>query len=318
MISRIVVGLALCLAPPVFADVPDRLEAAFRGWVADVGATRAVMTVRRAGQPVRDVAIGMEPAEPVEFASLAKAITAACVAELIAQGVWQEDTTSRDVLGYGMQGVSLAGLLTHSAGLGPDRTQKTMWMRLFQPDAPQDWAARSALERDKQTQSPGSYSYNNENYAILGAMIAAQSGQNYQDYCTQAVLAPAGVDTARASQVTGAFLPFGGWQMSVQDYAAFHWHSFGPSGRIGAAPEAWPSIDVRGGAEYGMGMFQRKMRGRYNYWHFGLLCFPARFNGGAYAVIWQETYSVVAAYDACVDFDQMGALDAALGKAVFQ
>jgi hypothetical protein len=106
--------------------------------------------------------------------------------------------------------------------------------------------------------------------------------------------------------------------MSVQDYARLmHW-AYGPQGMIGKAPQDWPQAQMGGGAFYGVGMTQRRFRGAMNYWHFGGLCFPKRLNIGSYAVRWMADWSVVVAYDRCVDWDAMTRLDNVLARAVFQ
>lgn len=315
----LVLALLTGLLPvPATADVAARVEAAFVGWARDVGATEAAITLRRGGVPVHDAAIGMAMDRPVELASVSKAITAVCAATLMESGVWDGATTSREVLGFGPEGITLAGLMTHSAGIGPDRTQWMMWLWLGRPDTHAARATAIALTRPEQSGQAGRYLYNNENYAILGEMIAAQTGQSYVDYCTQAVLRPAGVTTAQPSPHTGSFLPYGGWRMSLQDYAAFHWHAFGPEGIIGRDPSGWPSAPVQGGMSYGVGTFQRPMAGTFNFWHFGALCFPGRLNIGAFAVIWMQDWSLVAAYNVCPTGPEAAKLDQMLAKAVFQ
>ena len=299
-------------------SVPDRLEVAFRTWLAEAGATRAVMSIWRGGVPQRDVGIGMDAAEPVELASLSKAVTALCAAHLVETGVWSKKTSVREVLGRGPDRLTLEALLTHASGVGPDETQLAMqgWL-----DTEEDRAtavAKTALQRKQQDGTPGQFAYNNENYGILGAMIAAETGRDYVDFCAGAVLVPAGVTTASPSPRTGAMAAWGGWEMSAHDYARLmHW-AYGPGGKIGRAPDRWPAADMGGGAFYGMGMTQRAFRGAMNYWHFGSLCFPGRLEAGSYAVSWMGDWSVVVAYDACVDWEAMFRLDGALAGAVFQ
>lgn len=310
--------LAAIVAQIAAADVPDRLEQAFRRWTAEVAAPRAVLTIWRGGVRERDVAIGMAPRKPVGLASLSKAVTAVCAARMIDTGVWSAKTTSREVLKFGPPGLTVAALMTHSAGLGPDQTQALMplWLDTRPDRAP--LATEIALKRAAQTARRGKYSYNNENYAILGQMIAARTGRAYAPYCKKLVLDPAGVTTARLSPRLGGMGPFGGWQMSVQDYARFmHW-AYGPRGLIGANPARWPRSAMGGGAFYGVGMIQRRFRGGMNYWHFGAACFPGRLNLGSYAVRWLREWSVVVAYDACVDGAAMGRLDHLLSRAVFR
>lgn len=316
---RMLALIALLGATPLRADpVANRLEVAFQVWVQEVGASRAAMSIWRGGQPVRDVGIGMDAAAPVELASLSKAITALCVAQLIETGTWSKRTSIREVLGRGPGDITVEALLTHASGLGPDQTQG--WMRRW-VDSAEDRAAevtKRALERESQSGTRGQYAYNNENYAVLGAMIAAETGQAHSNYCAKTVLLPAGVTTGGPSPRTGGMAAWGGWQMNVQDYARLLNWAYGPGGKIGRAPDRWPQADMGGGAFYGVGMTQRAFRGAMNYWHFGSLCLPKGPNVGAYAVSWMGDWSVVVAYDACVDWDAMVALDGALAGAVFE
>ncbi len=311
--------LALCLllAGPAAGDVPGRLEAEFRDWIEETGVETGVMTVWRKGEWQRDVAIGMPADAPVELASLSKAVTAICAAHMVIAGDWKTDTTSREVLGFGPPGLAVGQFMTHSAGLGPDETQGAMPRWLDRRMDRSEVAARHAMDRKTQNSEPGRFAYNNENYAVLGAMIAQRTGEPYTDYCQRIVSDRSGVTTLEPSPRTGAMASWGGWQMSVQDYARMMNWAYGSPGYL-VRHEDWPSADMGGGAFYGVGMVHRDFRDSTNYWHFGLLCFPERLNAGAYGVIWMQDWSVVVAYDKCVDWDAMVALDNALARAVFQ
>ncbi|WP_299879865.1 serine hydrolase [uncultured Sulfitobacter sp.] len=318
MTFKLFAAALCCAAQTAWADIPEKLEAAFQGWVADVGADAAVMTIWQKGQFHRDVAIGMEANAPVELASLSKAVTALCAAHLIETGDWTAETTSLSVLGYGPDALSVGALMTHSAGLGPDDTQGQMpiWLDT-QADRSAD-AAATALTRTPQTAKIGSYAYNNENYAILAAMISAQTGEPHTTYCKDNVLSAAGATTAMPSDRTASMAGWGGWKMSVQDYARLmHW-AYGPEGRIGSAPQDWPQADMGGGAFYGVGMTQRAFQGSMNYRHFGALCFPGRMNVGTYAVSWMTEWRVVVFYDRCLPWEDMVRLDNVLAAAVLQ
>lgn len=253
--------------------------------------------------------------DPVEIASLSKAITAVCAATLIDDGIWTAQTTSEQVLGYGHEGITVAQLITHSAGISPDSTQGLMPMWLTSTVARKLIVTETALNRSRD--GTGSFGYNNENYAILGEMIEVALDEPYEQACQSRALVPAGVTTAGASESTGGMLPWGGWSMSAQDYAQFHYHWFGPQGTYGAGSPSEFLFDVGGGAQYGLGMFERDVADHRNFWHFGLWCVPGSVTAGAFAVIWQGEWSVVATYDACVDWDAMGALDGALAKVVY-
>lgn len=298
-------------------DTAARIETAFRGWVAQVGAKNAVLSIWRAGDGVRDVGVGTDAQTAMPLASLGKAITGTCAATLVAQGAWQLDMPVSAVLPQHSSDITVAQLLTHSSGLGPDQTQGLGLLGLFDDPGADVTLAGRALGRTAQDGTPGTYAYNNENYAILGAMIAAHTGQSVVDYCRDAVLVPAGVTTAAPHGPITGTLSFGGWEMSAADYARFHWWAFGPDGIIGGDLGAWPVTDMGGGAQYGVGTVQRAFRGKDNFWHFGLLCFPERINGGSYVVNYMHDWRAVVAFDACVSWDQLFALDGALAAAVF-
>lgn len=313
------VALAAGWAVSALADVPERVEAAFRGWAAEVGAGSAALTLWQDGTPRHDVSLGSWTAQtPIETASLSKAITATCAVTLIDEGIWDAETTSEAVLNAGPSGLGLGALLTHGAGILPDQTQGVMGLWIFAQKSQADVAAERALARSPQQGTQGKFAYNNENYAILGEMIARQTGRSYSDACTDRVLIPAGATGAVPSPRTRGFLPWGGWQMSVTDYARFLEWGFGRGGVISTRAHRLPAQAVSTHVSYGMGMFQRSSGPGYNFWHFGSLCFPLGFNTGSYAVHWQNGWSIVAAYDVCLEAEQMGGLDRAMIGAVFQ
>lgn len=287
------------------------LQSAFETWASDHNILSSEIVILHQGKFVG----GSHSDEPVEIASLSKAITAVCAATLIDDGIWNAQTNSAQVLGYGHEGITVAQLITHSAGLSPDSTQWLMPMWLTSTVARKRIVSETALNRRRD--GTGSFGYNNENYAILGEMIEIALDEPYEHACLTRALEPAGVTTAGASDLTGGMLPWGGWSMSAKDYAQFHYHWFGPQGIYGAGSPPEFLFDVGGGAQYGLGMFERDVADHRNFWHFGLWCVPGSVNAGAFAVIWQGEWSVVATYDACVDWGAMGALDAVLAKVVY-
>ncbi|APE42894.1 hypothetical protein BOO69_05250 [Sulfitobacter alexandrii] len=308
----------LLMARAAFGDVPERVEQAFRDWAEETGTGTAVLSLWRDGVHRRDVTLGTEAGMPVVLGSLSKTVTALCAVTLVQDGSWTWQTTAREVLGHGSADVTLAGLMTHSAGLAPDETQG-LGLRdiLDRPDA-QARIARRALDRAAQEGTPGRFHYNNENYEIIGAMIATETGSDYADHCTDAVLGPAGVSGAATVPGMAGLLPAGGWQMPVQDFARLMEWGFGPEGPIGSDPDAWPAVDAGGGASYGAGMISRPFGGGRNYWHFGLLCYPGRAEAAAYAVRFANGWMAVAGVDGCLGWDRLFALDAAIGGAVFE
>jgi len=303
----------LLLSAPVAAG-PVEVEAAYERWLEARGAS-GVLVQMQDGAVTARVGFGMEVGVPVPLASLSKAITGVCILTLIEEGRWAASTTAGDVLGYGGD-VTVAELLTHTSGLGPDATQgaRASFMPFARARAPR--VGRVALERG--AGEAGSFAYNNENYAVLGDMIAAETGQTYGAACTARALAPAGT-TGQPAEDVAPMLPWGGWAMRAEDYAAFVHHWFGPEGLVGADLAQWPRHHFEGqGYWYGPGMFGRPWRGGVNQWHFGSYCFPGQLNLGAFSVRLSTGWSAVAAYDACLDWEGMLALDQALTRAAVQ
>lgn len=317
MLRWLVVLIGMALASAVHAQdqaVLDRLERAFQGWLDRVG-TKGALAVRFQDAPVVTLSLGIDADATVEMASLGKAITGVCVYVLVQQGLLRYDATLADVVGRGPN-TSVEELLLHISGLREDSTQSDMHNWLGEPPHRSATVLNRVIARGAPEGRPGRYRYNNENYALLGLMIEAATGQDYETACRARVLDPAGA-TAVASQTSGAFLPWGGWAMRVADYAAFHRHWFGPDGEIGVAPLEHPHVEIETGLYHGLGTFFRVGNGTANAWYFGALCMPGRINIGSFAVRWAEDWSLVAAHDACVGWEDMFALDRVLAEAVF-
>ncbi|WP_299412012.1 serine hydrolase domain-containing protein [uncultured Sulfitobacter sp.] len=294
------------------ADTAVGLQAAFDRWSQAHQIPTPGLVVMHKGAVV---SASRNADTPVEMASLSKAITAVCAASLIDEGLWNAQTTSAEVLGFGHDGITVADLIGHHSGLMPDSTQglTAMWVTSTVPR--KRIVTETALNRRRD--GAGTYQYNNENYAVLGEMIEVALGVSYEQACQQRALDPAGVQGARASDVMGGMLPWGGWKMSAREYARFHYHWFGPQGAYAKGAPAALRVDVGGGAQYGLGMFERRVAVHRNFWHFGLWCLPFRLDAGAYAVIWKGEWSAVAVYDKCIDWDAMRALDTALVEVVY-
>lgn len=304
--------LLLCLTTVSAAaqDTPARIIAGFEGWMATAGVETGAIAITRHGQLVTTRGWGMDPDAPVEMASLSKAITGACVRALVDDGLLQFDTRLIDVLPEtpdGLSDLTLADLLTQTGGVHRDSTQNTMPDWLGHP-APQHGTVTADVFRRDKLKRAGEFQYSNENYAILGEVIVRVTGIPYRTVCADRV-----VPGAKVSPVAGAFDAWGGWYMSVADYAAFHGRAFAN----GPNPTADPSVELGGGMHYGLGTFWRSFRGNHNFWHFGALCF-ATMGSGSYAVSWEGDWGVVASWQSCVDFDVMGQLDGAMVKAVFK
>jgi CubicO group peptidase (beta-lactamase class C family) len=306
---------ALPLAAQDQATV-QRMTLAFETWMQSNDASKGSLAIWFKGKPVYTHEIGISANAPMEMASLSKAVTGVCTAQLVKEG--RLAYSDKVPLIDGLRGdITIADLLRQTSGLKIDGTQDTM-PQWFGQRAHRAVDVRDAIiARGGPSKKANRFRYNNENYALLGLAIKAASGQSYETACQSRVFKPAGV-TAAPSPQTGAFLSWGGWHMSVDDYARFINFWFGPASEIGKDPFKHPHVELEGGANYGNGMFFRSFRSSFNFWHHGGLCFRDRLSVGSYAVSWMGEWSAVAAYDICPDWRAMGDIDKALSKAVFQ
>jgi len=302
--------LTLCLALACWAGLAaadaDRLEAAWRGWVAQTGIGKSSIAIVRNGAVVRSLGIGMEPGERAPLASLSKSITGACIMALEAEGrVWRGQTMG-ELLGRtplemtpGAAGITVAELLTHSSGLMQDSTQ----------GRPTPWGVRGGDRTVQVTQTalrrepgPKRFFYNNENYAVLGAVIAVVTRRDVHDVCPELL----GID-ARVNMAFGGGVPWGGFEMSAPDFARF---------AAGLTPRRdWPTTPMGGGVRYGPGVMLSEA-GRGAIWHFGSWCFVLGRSTGAYFFQIRDGWGATVTYNRCLTDDQTRALDAVLAGAV--
>ncbi|WP_299687560.1 serine hydrolase [uncultured Tateyamaria sp.] len=301
-------------ALPLAADgAHDSLQGAFDGWLAQNAITGSIGTAVRVDGTWQMSGTGARG----ELASVSKSITAVCALMLVEEGALDWSDTVADRLGRGPD-VTLAQLVTHSSGLVRDGTQAAMRLWLDRPTGVAGHNGAAVLDivtgRGDPSGTPGKYAYNNENYALAALMIEAASGQPFEAACWPRLGLSEGVGV---SDRAAAFGPWGGIESDAAGYLDFLHRHFEPGSRLWEDPFAYPHVEIGGGAYYGLGMVFRPFGDGYNFWHFGALCFPGRLNVGSFAVIWEGRVSVLALYDACVDWDTMFALDAALAEVVF-
>ncbi len=303
------VVLLCCIASTGTAQTPDQVAAAVSGWLTEQGA-RGVVAIRPPNAETVVFDLGIAADAPIELASLSKAITAVCTSELVKTGALRwDDPVAKFVPGFA--DMTVADLITHQSGITQDATQIYMRTWLDDPTHRAADIVEKMRERGAPTGGDGLV-YSNDNYALAAEVIAAASGAPYKQTCRDLALTPAGV-AARPSPISGAFLSWGGWSITAKDYLTFHAHWFDTQ----SDTLKGPSGDFGGGAMYGLGMLARPMQGGMNHWHFGALCFPDRLNVGSYVVAFFNDWRVMVAYEVCVEWPAMVALDAAIVSAVF-
>ncbi|MGJ8604161.1 MAG: serine hydrolase [Marivita sp.] len=118
------VATLLLLAGSAAAQTADDITASVQAWMTDQNA-KGVLVVQAPDDSVSVTEMGLSADTPVEFASLAKAITATCALELVTQG---RLTWTDAVSGYvpGFDGITVGDLVTHQSGVVQDATQGLM------------------------------------------------------------------------------------------------------------------------------------------------------------------------------------------------
>jgi CubicO group peptidase (beta-lactamase class C family) len=133
------------------------------------------------------------------IASQGKMFTSIAIAQLVEQGKLSLDDTVGELLPgqpwtEQARGITIRQLLSHTSGLGG----------LFdRPSYPEGHVFRTATERlpifaaEPLLFAPGErWSYSNEGFETLGAIIEAKTGMRYNDYIRQHVLLAAGMEAA--------------------------------------------------------------------------------------------------------------------------
>lgn len=288
----------------------DKVETAWRDWFASHRVGNSALAIAQDGQVEREVMRGGVAGAAAPLASLSKAITGACVASLVEEGALSFDDTVSAYLAGAAPELTVAALLTHAGGIWPDTTQEKMWDWVNDPEDRHSDVTDLALSRE--TAARG-YRYNNENYAVLGALIEAVSGEQYEAFCAARVLEPLGLESPKRSPRYGAFLPWGGWEMSARDYALFADARFAK-----VDPKTAPHVPAGGGAQYGLGALFFEAEGLRITWHTGLLCFGSIDGAGAYFAQVSPGMTVAVTFEGCPGEGALADLDQALLTAMLR
>jgi CubicO group peptidase (beta-lactamase class C family) len=295
------------------AKVQDRLGTALSDWMDRNGVANASMAVMRDNELVGEFDKGEQGGAeaPAPVASLSKAITAVGVMSLIDNGRLQFGTTLsalpqdfQDSTGVSAHldtvgAITIEQLLRHRSGITFDPVNMGRFGQVPQDDTADLALIRLALD---QPRGPvGTEAYNNVNYAILGRVIAAVSGENYESYVQRMVLAPRGAPTAHIGAGLRALGAFGGWEISPVEYAMFG-RSFDRRANL-LSPAAHRFLDDMTSKDHetyalGVGVQQTATGGR-DVWHFGAwssdLTTPHQF--GSYFEMWDNGIAVAVAFD---------------------
>jgi CubicO group peptidase (beta-lactamase class C family) len=314
--------------------VQDKLATGFKTWLSSVGVTNASLAVMQKGCLVGQYGFGnRRTTTPVPVASLTKAITAMCIANLVDGGKLSYTDKVSDRLkslftGPGVtiadnkaKDITIANLLRHQSGfpggVGNDPVVPP-WAAGVTNTASADQTFAKAQLAKNLDRAPGTGTwaqshYNNVNFALLGMIIAQVTGQSYEAFCRQAVLTPSRfhgypVDQPRIGTGIPAMGAFGGWEITMEQYADFidsHYR------RMSAGADKFMSDSLTSNADsngiaYGLGVVTGKSRASStrNYWHFGNWpggnppappTTPQQFS--SYFALWDNDLLAVAALD---------------------
>ena len=172
------------------------------------------------------------PSQKLWIGSLSKSVTAIGVALLIQDGRLTLHTRLGDILPRYLQAkgrqldpslapVDIERLLAHRAGLRANATSDPangLSSRSMLEKLPSDAHFSDYLFKSGSDTSDGTsgYRYSNLSYVLLGMVVEAVSGQSYEAFCQNRILAPLGI-SARIAPALQRVAPFAGWEMSEPD-----------------------------------------------------------------------------------------------------
>lgn len=332
MIGRVLILFLAVITAPFSSQARETLdrvaaiEAAWRGWMTDVGAQTGSLAVMKDGAVVLEVGAGLrDSGDPVVLASLSKAVSAMCLDAILQKHRLGYDTTLEELAprleAVGMRvrdriaTITIGQLITQQSGLTRDVTQGT-FNGVRNAEFARNVGYANAAGKASHGRRAGKFTYNNGNYALLGAVTEALEKRSQEEACQLALFQPNGITTARLNPEWRALGAFGGWEMSVADYLRFVEAFFAPGTPYGDAPKKRPHAPVANSAYYGLGVFFRVQSGRATFWHTGRICTDGRHTDrGAFFARLSNGWSYAAAYDFCAAGNEDWDLDNLLFRA---
>lgn len=252
----------LSACAPQGQSVPTQsLEADLSAWMTRAGIKQATLGMVKDGRVLRQIDKGRSASRAYPTASLSKAVTAMCLNRTLANTPYDWNSAlgsmttplARRTLSPtpSTKTLTLANFATHQTGLKTKMDQGG-GAAVSLDQFTQKRLAKAALERADNQTKRRNLVYSNANYAVLGEVIEGLTNTPYARHCGATILRPAGVTSASVSGTFAATKSFGGWSMSVTDYAKFASHWFGPDRPWVKTPSAYPYENRSG---YGLGVF---------------------------------------------------------------
>jgi CubicO group peptidase (beta-lactamase class C family) len=281
------------------ADHPSATAfgASFRAWMSQHEVPAASLAIMKDGHLTATLgAGGMAAATPAAIASLSKAITGVCIAQIVDSGRLSFSAPLGSVLARTFarlgqpadprfKAITIEQLLMHRAGLARE-PQGGLVAR--------DMAGRfiNTLATPLSDDPGGAMVYSNIGYGTLGMVVEAVTGSSYERYCRDAVLKPmkvAGMIDPRLQARASS----GGWRVSAIDYARFIQVLDPVSPGLGPLARQWQAERNSEGV-YGLGIFARRSPQGIVLNHSGRNALPER--GGSFVIKFPNGWTAVAMF----------------------
>lgn len=275
-------------------ELTPALNASFREWMSVYQVPAAGVAIMRDGHLVSTFGFGgMNAATPARIASLSKAITAVCIAQLVDAGRLSFTAPLGTVLTRTfarlgqpidprLRSITIEQFLMHRSGLPREALHGARARDLA-------GSFINILATPLADDPGGAMVYSNIGYLTLGMVVEAVTGSDYERYCRNAALAPmqaSGTIDPRLRQRASS----GGWRISAIDYARFI-QVFEPgSAGLGPLARAWQ--DARSGkGAYGLGIGIRRTGQGLILTHTGRVALRER--GGSFVIKFPNGVTVV-------------------------
>ncbi|HZO44847.1 MAG TPA: serine hydrolase domain-containing protein [Xanthobacteraceae bacterium] len=303
--AALLAGVLITAAPlgaPAHAQVAAHPSAtvfntSFRAWMTQFEVPSASLAIMKDGHLTATFgAGGMDAAAPAAIASLSKAITGACIAQIVDSGRLSFNAPLGSVLvrtfarlgqpaDPRFKAITIEQLLMHRAGLAREPKGGPV---------ARDMAGRfvNILATPLADDPGGAMVYSNIGYATLGMVVEAVTGSPYERYCRAAVLQPmkvAGTIDPRLQSRASS----GGWRVSAIDYARFIQVLDPVSPGLGPLARQWQAARNSEGA-YGLGIFARRTPQGIVLNHSGRNALPER--GGSFVIKFPNGWTAVAMF----------------------
>lgn len=287
-----------------------KTETAWRDWMAQNGVTQSSLAIGRAGTILHSAAQKRSPDAAYPMASLSKAVTGMCLNQLLTSSPYSWDSTLADLApefakmnftpDAQMADLTLTQIATHTSGL-PKKLEYGVMSTRSANLSSQPTMAKAALKEPSNFGPRGNYVYSNANYAILGFLIEAMTGKPYGEYCKANIMVPAGATQAGVAGRISYAAGYGGWSVSVEDYARFAMYWFDPAQPWMKTPENYSYDNA---AQYGMGVSVYPMQRGASVSHNGRWTHtdPRKPNIGSLFFVREDGTTVVVNWDGSLDF----------------